>query len=480
MNMTDTNKNPQESKRRKQRRIGIFFIVGPFLGLIGILIAYAVVSFVVTSVASTTDVGSRYEVGVDGYSDAENVDLAIIIGNLINVVLGFLGVLFLIGIITGIPLGIYFLSKSRAGDINATDQKLTEAEIKSKIRRWSWGAFFLNWIWGVSHGVWISLLALIPIVNFGVMIYLGLRGNELAWKNGSWSSIEAFHKSQRRWAIAGWILFSLSLLFGIASAVIDSANTYQYETNLTATTADHKTFDENNLLTETEAKCRGLDPIKLLDPIIQNECESNGERFIRLDSHKDTYATDDFPVKLTGAVSTGAETIVVIAESQESKPDVYTLKDFSENDRSFYYRVDSEFNNLYEGRNDYTFVAYFSNGSIEVTSTVIYFDGQLFDSGDLEIILLNYKIDSNQYDEMQDGLLNSAYNTPNALCPNIIQNRTTGNNVYWLVKDFVQQLENEYGQYRSQISYIDNNLNGLWGLLSVVQDQCEAVGYEIE
>ncbi len=83
------------------------------------------------------------------------------------------------------------------------------AEIPRELDRWNWGAFFLNWIWGIGNSTLIALLALIPGINFIMMIVLGLRGSRWAWRNRYWRDAEHFRKTQRRWAIAGlaiWII----------------------------------------------------------------------------------------------------------------------------------------------------------------------------------------------------------------------------------------------------------------------------------
>lgn len=49
------------------------------------------------------------------------------------------------------------------------------AEIPAELDRWNWGAFFLNWIWGIGNSTFIALLALIPIVNIVMIFVLGAR-----------------------------------------------------------------------------------------------------------------------------------------------------------------------------------------------------------------------------------------------------------------------------------------------------------------
>ena len=55
----------------------------------------------------------------------------------------------------------------------------TSGPVPEEIKGWNWGAFWLTWIWGIAHNVWISLLVfcLWPIW----MIVLGIKGNEWAW-----------------------------------------------------------------------------------------------------------------------------------------------------------------------------------------------------------------------------------------------------------------------------------------------------------
>ncbi len=95
--------------------------------------------------------------------------------------------------------------------------------IPQEIQRWNWSAFILGPIWGVVHGLWwtiLGFLALMPlplpvpvriIVLFGVMIILGLKGNEMAWRARQWDSAEKFLAVQQRWAT--WsIVFAIGVL----------------------------------------------------------------------------------------------------------------------------------------------------------------------------------------------------------------------------------------------------------------------------
>ena len=90
------------------------------------------------------------------------------------------------------------------------------ATVPEEVKGWSWGAFGLNWIWGVFNGVLISLLCLIPFFAFVWAIVLGIKGNEWAWRNKKWDSIEHFKNTQRPWNIAGIVLFAISMVALVA------------------------------------------------------------------------------------------------------------------------------------------------------------------------------------------------------------------------------------------------------------------------
>jgi Cytochrome oxidase complex assembly protein 1 len=79
--------------------------------------------------------------------------------------------------------------------------------IPAEIDRWNWGAFLLNWIWGIGNNTYIALLALIPGVSFIMLFVLGAKGSAWAWRNGRWDSVEHFKRVQRKWAIWGAIIW---------------------------------------------------------------------------------------------------------------------------------------------------------------------------------------------------------------------------------------------------------------------------------
>jgi hypothetical protein len=89
--------------------------------------------------------------------------------------------------------------------------------IPPEIDRWNWGAFLLNWIWGVGNNTFIALLTLVPF--FGILIMpfvLGAKGSKWAWRNGRWDSVAHFKRVQRLWAIWGAVIWvGLFLWFAV-------------------------------------------------------------------------------------------------------------------------------------------------------------------------------------------------------------------------------------------------------------------------
>lgn len=97
-------------------------------------------------------------------------------------------------------------------------QQATLETVPDSVKGWSWGAFFLNWIWAIGNRVWLGLLALIPFVGFIVSIWLGFKGREMAWKSRSWDSIEHFNSAQKKWSQWGvGIFLVLSVLVALTT-----------------------------------------------------------------------------------------------------------------------------------------------------------------------------------------------------------------------------------------------------------------------
>jgi hypothetical protein len=99
------------------------------------------------------------------------------------------------------------------------------ADVPQEIIRWNWGAFVLNWIWGIRNKTYIAFLCIIPIFGFVMMIVMGMKGNEWAWQNRHWESVEQFQLEQKiwsKWGIRiGFLLIILAIIGTIVSPILE-------------------------------------------------------------------------------------------------------------------------------------------------------------------------------------------------------------------------------------------------------------------
>jgi hypothetical protein len=106
------------------------------------------------------------------------------------------------------------------------------AAVPAEVDRWNWGAFLLNWIWGICNNTFIALLVFIPFVGFFWIFVLGAKGSAWAWRNKRWESVEEFKRVQRLWAIAGAaviagvVLFVVGIVF-LVMMLFKSSDAYQ-------------------------------------------------------------------------------------------------------------------------------------------------------------------------------------------------------------------------------------------------------------
>ncbi len=207
--LTNTPPVPQESENmrshletsNRNRRIGIICIISPFIALVLVLLVWAVVTL--------------YS---GGASSTDSVPTWVL---LIQWLLGFVGLLSVLGMLILVPLGIHFMHKKSLVDYSQMDDRSGKGErsiIPAEITGWNWGAALLTWIWGIGNNVWISLLVLLPFVSIFWWIVLGIHGNEWAWKARSWESVAQFKATQRKWT--KWSLIILACYVAIILIVI--------------------------------------------------------------------------------------------------------------------------------------------------------------------------------------------------------------------------------------------------------------------
>ena len=102
------------------------------------------------------------------------------------------------------------------GGFNNDSGTGASAQLPAQLQGFNVGALLLNWIWAIAHSTWIGLLCLIPCVGFIMAIILGLKGNEYAWQNRKWDSIEQFQATQKTWMYWGIGVWAVSLVLNMA------------------------------------------------------------------------------------------------------------------------------------------------------------------------------------------------------------------------------------------------------------------------
>jgi len=103
--------------------------------------------------------------------------------------------------------------------------------LPQEYQKWNWGAFTLTLFWTAAMNQWgwfaaVLILSFIPCVNFSVLvisIYLGVKGNELAWQSRRWHSLQQFKATQDVWKSWGITLFIISIVLGFIGLIVSIA-----------------------------------------------------------------------------------------------------------------------------------------------------------------------------------------------------------------------------------------------------------------
>ena len=85
--------------------------------------------------------------------------------------------------------------------------------IPPEIKKWNWGAFIFNAYWGFGNRAYLALLCLIPYFGFIWMFVCGFKGNEWAWKSGTFKDVETFLAVQKTWNKGGLVNFIVSATY---------------------------------------------------------------------------------------------------------------------------------------------------------------------------------------------------------------------------------------------------------------------------
>ncbi len=105
-------------------------------------------------------------------------------------------------------------------------QEVTVKTLPPELQKFNWGAFLLSWIWGIGNNSYITMWAFLaavlvyipfigPFIPLALCIWFGTQGNQWAWQNREWNSVEHFNEVQKKWAIGGAIAFVVFFVFTI-------------------------------------------------------------------------------------------------------------------------------------------------------------------------------------------------------------------------------------------------------------------------
>jgi len=94
-------------------------------------------------------------------------------------------------------------------------------DLPPELKKFNWGACLLTWIWCIGNNCWVEFLFIIVFITVFILIlnvfafvpvaiYLGIKGNEIAYKKYCGSD-ENFTKIQKNWAKASAVIISVVL-----------------------------------------------------------------------------------------------------------------------------------------------------------------------------------------------------------------------------------------------------------------------------
>jgi hypothetical protein len=137
-------------------------------------------------------------------------------------------------------VGISFI---QGENMENTSGQGRSALVPPEVDRWNWGAFLLNWVWGIGNSTFIALLMFVPFVNFVMPFVLGFKGSSWAWRNKRWQSIEDFKRVQRKWAlwslpVLAAIAFLIGGVFFLAMASMKNSDAYRLGVSKLQSNAD--------------------------------------------------------------------------------------------------------------------------------------------------------------------------------------------------------------------------------------------------
>lgn len=98
------------------------------------------------------------------------------------------------------------------GDTRNDSGMGSRAQLPAELQGVNFGAFAIPFWWGIFNQSFIGLLAFIPCLSWIVAIVMLFKGNEWAWQNRRFESIEHFRQVQKAWQTWGIFAFILNVI----------------------------------------------------------------------------------------------------------------------------------------------------------------------------------------------------------------------------------------------------------------------------
>jgi len=212
-------------KRPNYKKRGLIYILFPFF-----------LSCILLVIASL--LGKDFMKAFDSYN--------VVISILFQVFIGIMVMFIIFGFWFILPIGIAFLYKKKSSYycfIRKTDYS---ANIK-KVAGWNWGAAFLGPYWGMYYNVWwVLILFFIPILDIFLFIFMGIKGNEIAYSKNKWMDVDEFKKGQKKWKIWGILAFILIVLATV-NDIKNHQKMGQIKHDISSIMSDIQNYEENGL-----------------------------------------------------------------------------------------------------------------------------------------------------------------------------------------------------------------------------------------
>jgi hypothetical protein len=194
---------------RKKRIWGIVLVSLPMIMIWTTVVGYAVSMYFVSKVASNGGMMGTATLkslaGNDNGATALHVflialSLFALFGMIVVFVLLPIGIVLIVNSNNELKPGVAYDERSGKGDASI---------IPPEIGGWNWGAAFLGFWWGLYYRVWIMFISFVPMVGGVWWIVMGIKGNEWAWRQNKWQSVEHFKRSQKKWV--PWVVAMLTV-----------------------------------------------------------------------------------------------------------------------------------------------------------------------------------------------------------------------------------------------------------------------------